>query len=151
MKHLYGTTGLVEYGIAGLTGEACGYSIRTLCDVSDKGRKLLSDFFGMPDISLARNWNTRVGADEATGSIMLPRAIFPDLMLYILWHVEKCDVVIRGGDGSLIGLNKGDRYYQQYVDMSRESGGAFTVLRNPVNPLASVGGRNIHSFTGRSV
>jgi hypothetical protein len=46
MQHL-NFSGLSAIGIEPLTGEACAYSMRVLCDLNEDGCKLIADFFGL--------------------------------------------------------------------------------------------------------
>src|SRR5215831_7531739 len=49
---------LQPLGIIPLTGEACGLMYRILFDVTEKGRKVLSKCYGIPNMSLPEPWNS---------------------------------------------------------------------------------------------
>ena len=150
MKILNGNHHLKQYGISLLTGEACAYNMRVLCDLSQKGKKLISGYLGLPDCTFAPNWNSTVDDEPAVASIMLPRCVFKELNIYILFHVEKSDIAISFEDISFYGLKREDEYYQSYLDLANEHSG-IKVYRNPCNTAPSENGRNIHQFTGRTV
>jgi hypothetical protein len=46
---------LQKYGIFMLTGESCAYSMRVLCDVNEKGWRILRNYLGM-DASSSKLW-----------------------------------------------------------------------------------------------
>lgn len=94
-----------DYGIAPLTGERCEFSLRTLFDVSAKGRETLISFLDLPyDTQFCRPWNSLAGNEPAVGSIMLPRSMMEDLAEYILHNIPTVvKVVVR--DGTVIGLS----------------------------------------------
>lgn len=112
---------LKPYGIDYLTGEACGYGGRVLCDLTSEGVAFLQDFFGM-QITLGNEWNRGVA------SIKLPRSIFKALCIHALfydgWPVvfsnesgcwgmtlgyweERGDQLLAGYPGSNIHVNRG--------------------------------------------
>ncbi len=152
MKTIYGNGPLSEYGINPLTGEACGYSMRVLCDLSAKGEDLIAGFLGLSTVTgspFPKNWNSRVGAELATASVMLPRGLLDDLKTYILFHVEKCDAIIVAANGAMNGLYKNDENWERWLELANAPASGYRTLYNPLNPSVSSGGRNIHSFTGR--
>ena len=79
MKTIDNWSHLLPYGIDALTGEACALSYRLLCDTTEKGRKILSKLFGIPNLQLAEPWNSGSKDDHHVGSIML----VPDLLVPI--------------------------------------------------------------------
>lgn len=139
--------GFEKYGIKILTGEACAYSQRLLCDVNDDGKKLLDDYFSVT-INFPSNWNSKVNDMPATGSIMLPSRgdFWHYLGMFVMWHVEKVDIVIDERD-VLIGLKEGDEYYEEYLKLY---GGTDYIRRNPNYGQPQRNGRNVHAMTGRS-
>ena len=84
MKKINCWNDLAPFGIEILTGEACGLSYRLLCDVTEKGRKVLSVAFGIPDFTLAEAWNTGTKEEPHIGSILL--ADFPHHQLEAYLH-----------------------------------------------------------------
>ena len=85
MKTVNNWNDLSEFGINYLTGEACAYSMRLLCDVNEEGKRTLEAFFGgTVTIAEGSNWNSEVNGSEAIGSVLLSRGIFEDLAAFCL-------------------------------------------------------------------
>lgn len=155
-RHINSWNDLQQYGINPLTGEACAYSIRLLCDLNEDGVDLVRDFFGMqivlnPAVQFAANWNSSVEGKQAIASIMLPRSIFPDLVRFLLFNLHKCDYVVEkiGGNG-YAGYTDADL---AAIERTPEQVGKIyqgEMWRNPKNPSASRGSRNVHQMTGRT-
>ena len=80
MKRLDSFRDLEQYGILPLTGEACGLSMRLLCDLTPEGVEAMSEFLGAR-IATGNNWNS---SDGQIASIMMPRGIFHELAAYLL-------------------------------------------------------------------
>lgn len=141
---------MAQFGINGLTGEACAYGMRTLCDVNEEGKALLAEFFGMPDISLPRNMNSTVDGQPAIGSLMLAHDIVPKLAQFAFFTKGALAVVIMGGR-EIHGIFEAERL-QQYRDFAeKENGASVTVVTNYALRSAApmVGSRNVHQATGR--
>lgn len=134
------------YGINLLTGEACAYSMRYLCDFSSRGQMILEAFFGLPPLTkFNENWNSHVNNEPAVGSIMLTSPTILELMRFIALHIDRAGVVYwsdRRGD--VVGYKhivpEIDEWYTQQ-DYYR--------MVNFANPAVSSEGRNIHQATGR--
>lgn len=77
------------FGIIPLTREACGLSMRILCDLTPKGREIIHDFFRV-DTRDRSNWNTQEGQ---TASVMLPHSVFHELAAFCLLHAD-CEVAV---------------------------------------------------------
>ena len=99
---------LRNYGVNFLTGEACAVGKRLLCDVSDQGRRLLCQVFGLPvNTRFAENWNSSVNGQPAIGSIFLPPSMFTFIAAMILLQTGcKCAVVVE--NGQVIGIDPDD-------------------------------------------
>jgi hypothetical protein len=133
--------GLEKYGIRCLTGEACGLSMRLLCDLTEEGCKLLIEFFGGNiNIKYDSNWNP-----GSVASILLPCSIFKDLVTYCLISREKCVSVICTDDGYVRGctVKEGDR-----TDELRENGYKIDRVIIP-RGTARDGLRHRHQMSGR--
>lgn len=129
---------LQHYGINALTGESCAYAMRLLCDVNEDGARLLRQYFGLPhDAALAANWNAQVNGKPAIGSIMLAREEYAPLARFCLF--QEFPYILTWGDYDYLGMGT-----------LPEDVGTARVLRNPANPAASIGGRNVHQMSGRS-
>lgn len=155
-RHINSWSDLQQYGINCLTGEACAYSIRLLCDLNDDGVQTIRDFFGMqivlnPAVQFAANWNSSVVGKPAIASIMLPRSIFPDLVRFLLFNLHKCDYVVeKAGGNGYVGYTDAD--LAEYGKTADEAALMYqgAMWRNPKNPSASQGSRNVHQMSGRT-
>jgi len=154
MKHLYSFNDLVPYGINPLTGEACAYGMRVLCDLSASGCALISDFMGLrfnpddPTAAFQKNWNSRVGERPAIASVMLCRNMVSPLMRFALFSVDRCDYVIECPDGAMIGMHETDEYCEKQLQNARSEQAyaqGYRVLTN----FSKTGSRNQHAFSGR--
>lgn len=155
-KHINNWRDLQGYGINALTGEACAYSMRTLCDLNEDGVDLIRDFFGMqiaraPVDQFSANWNSTVDGKPAVASIMLVHELFAPLCRFILFNVERAQYVIDKGEGNCyVGYTDADlaKYGKTAEDVALLYQGE--MWRNPKNPSASQGSRNVHQMTGRT-
>lgn len=153
--HIHTWHDLQRYGINSLTGEACSYSQRLLCDLSEKGIDLVREYFGLmivlnPQTQFPRNWNSKAGEDPAIASIMLPRGIFGDLSKFILFHVEKCDIACwredNGWNGYMANELPADMTDERLVKLFPKG-----LYYNPMSVAErGAGSRNQHQFTGRT-
>lgn len=143
--HFHTMRDLQQIGILPLTGEACKFSMRTLCDLNEKGADLFRAFIGLPhDAPMAGNWNSAVNGDAAVASAMIGPELFKPLVLFYAWRTEALDV-FEGKDGSLS---------IRYVALTKEqldtlSDVGYTRHRNPC-PLAAGTDRHTHAFSGRT-
>lgn len=86
LKDINGLRDLEHYGISVLTGERDNLLLgRLLCDLNEEGCFLLIDYFGLnSETPFQRNWNSRVGAHPAIGSIMLTSEVLWELAVFAL-------------------------------------------------------------------
>lgn len=142
---------LAQFGINGLTGEACAYSMRMLCDVNEEGKELLSEYFGIPELTLARNMNSTVGDQPAVGSLMLTHDMVPKLAQFAFFRKGAIAVVLTGGR-DVNGIFDSQRL-QEYRDFIEKHPGEcqFSLLNNHAltSSAPMVGSRNVHQATGR--
>lgn len=160
MLHIDSTSDLQQFGINVLTGEACSYGLRLLCDLTEDGVNLVSAFLGgidrgatddPPGFPFPKNWNS-----GAVASVMLTRnVLFGELAVFALFRAG-CSLVVRGPDGSVTGVFPHEhRALEMYdairyaPDESREY--YFHVNRSLRTRQPSADGRNEHTFTGRTV
>jgi len=99
---------LRELGIEILTGEACAYSMRLLCDLNEDGVKLINNTFGMQiriqhdplredyAIGMMRRHNSKVNGKFSVASIMLSHTMIDELVLFGLVdkHLSKGEVFV---------------------------------------------------------
>lgn len=134
-------------GIAALTGEACAYSQRLLCDVNADGLALLEDFFGAPGLTLAPPWNSSVNDKPSVGSIMLARALLVPLAEFLL--ASQGALALLFAHGKLVGGIFDTELLASYAQSGSET---FDLRRlHRPNPASSVGSRNIHQATSRTI
>lgn len=152
MRRVNSWEDLSQFGIIPLTGEACGFCMRLLCDVTPAGVKTIERFLGgTVDVRKDSNWNSR---DGAVGSVMLPRSIFGDLAAFCLLTTGTAGVVTMG-DGTVRELDQEhyERYQKLDADRAAVEGSAFPQMlkrtwRRSTDP--GTGDRNTHAMSGRT-
>ncbi len=140
-------------GINMLTGEACGLSLRILCDVTEKGRLLFCKALGLNPAAnkLGENWNGGPKDDPHVGSVMLSRDMLPTLSIFAALEtpdIVECYVVYDKGEWvGTYGFNAADKaeHLEQWLDY--ESRGGWRPVRYAYGGTA--GDRNVHQFSGR--
>lgn len=151
MKTLHSWNDLKPFGINILTGEACSYSMRLLCDLNEDGVEIFEHFLSVRREGFADNWNTYVGEKAAIASIMIPYTIFRDLTTFILLY--KGHDYVMSTETTVIGMTTEE--YKKHSDDLKDSFLSETgQVQTSINPATfskapNVGGRNVHSFTGR--
>lgn len=147
---------LAQFGITGLTGEACAYSMRTLCDVNEEGKELLAQFFGISELVLNKNWNQTVNDKPAVGSIMLTHDIVPKLAQFAFFREGALAVVVVSGSlyvNSVNGIFDADRIneYRAFID-AHPNERTHSLLTNHAlsSGAPTSGSRNVHQATGRA-
>jgi hypothetical protein len=147
---------LKQYGVNPLTGEACAYGRRILCDLSEQGVILLTAYYGLSHTiearhAFPRNMNGMVGEWPAVAGVMIARAAISDLMVFALLHVGQFDYVLQTPDHSFTGFNEGDHYSEHYLHAGLPEG--YRVLHNEAKRCQQphVGDRNVHAMSGRIV
>ena len=98
---------LRPYGIDLLTGEACGLSYRLLCDVTQKGKKIIEKALGVTSLELPENWNRGGDDDPHVGSIMLVPELLMPLSIFALLEFG-CSEVWRTKSGGVVGIEASD-------------------------------------------
>jgi hypothetical protein len=145
---IHGLAGLEYFGIKPLTGEACAYSQRVLCDVNESGRALLAEYFGTPDLALASPMNSTVKNEPSVGSIMLTRDSWNGLAKFAVFYtggLAYCESGVQGVTGIF-----SYELLARYEAFATELHGV-SLTRNHARTSDSplVGSRNIHQMTGR--
>ncbi|MDO9179143.1 MAG: hypothetical protein Q7U16_12630 [Agitococcus sp.] len=144
-------SGLGQFGIGALTGEACAFSLRTLCDVNEEGKALLADFFSVPELTLADSWNSSVNGTPAIGSIMLTHDVIKPLARFAFFRSGALAVVCTQQE--VHGIFDASRL-ASYEHLEATTDSEFQLMRNPrVQHEASspipVSSRNVHAMSGR--
>jgi hypothetical protein len=133
-------------GINVLTGEACAYSLRNLCDVNESGKELLQDYFGMPALVLASPWNSMVKGQPSVGSIMLGHELFQPLGEFYLARKRALGIVY---------INKriaGGIFSQELLDEYLKAAlPRYDIKRLYSSTNLTVGSRNVHATTCRVI
>ena len=104
-----------SFGIGILTGEACAYSMRVLCDINEDGLELINSAFGMilihvPELprsghlgpraehvtGMMRRHNSQVNGKPSVASIMLSWPMLEEIIKFgiVEKHLELGEVVI---------------------------------------------------------
>lgn len=169
---------LREYGIEILTGEACNIGCRLLCDLTQRGVKLVAKTFGMPEPSFAHSgelipghsfayqWNSGgEGSKKHVASIMLGYSDWQTLAIFALLDSPGCKEVwqlaatkqqelsycgLYGGE-CLIKCNAGWEFTEDDENWKSWP----EVYGKPIRRLAysdtvpQVDGRNVHQMSGR--
>lgn len=145
--HVYDAAGLRQFGINPLTGEACGHSMRVLCDLSEQGAEVIRAFYGLPhDAKLADNWNSLVGEEPAIASCFVPRDTFRDLAVFAIFHCTQDVVVFENFSSGIhvMGVSQDDIAMYGQEALARMYGNH----RSHTRPGTA---RNAHQFTERTL
>lgn len=145
--HIYDAAGLRQFGINPLTGEACGHSMRILCDLSEKGAEVMRAYYGLPyDAPLAENWNSMVGEEKAVASIMVSRTLIRELAVFAIFHCTDDIAVFENPDSGIHVMGVSQKDYETYgEDVIKSMYAKFRVYRRPGSA------RNTHAFTNRTL
>ncbi|MFH1922710.1 MAG: hypothetical protein ABIP48_22835 [Planctomycetota bacterium] len=167
MLTISGFDDLERFGIHYLTGEADNLSFRGLCDLTELGRRVVAECFGLAPESFPANWNGGKPDDPAVASCMLSPSAIPDLAIIGL-VIEGCTALLTE-EGTVFGLEADDSYDRGEIDWET---GDYTrepeitldgeTMRWPTcygkvrrvfdpSPHHHVGTRNVHAATGRAV
>lgn len=144
MKTIACWNDLRPYGIDVLTGEACGLSYRFLCDVTERGRKILERWLSVPELHLSEAWNRGEISDPHVGSILLTPEMLPGLAVFALLETgcTECWVL---KNGSVLGVESNDPPEQ--IAASRRM--CADNLARVFGSRGTAGDRNVHVMSGR--
>jgi hypothetical protein len=141
-----------QFGINMLTAEADGTGLRLLCDVSQAGVDLLSEFYGVKTMEVyeARNTGDKINGLPPIGSLFLTRGIFLDLAAFCVLHVADVAVVVQPQKGeywtvweSVTGYSKEEFEHFRTRDQLYQWRAVYK------GGDARGGFRNIHHWSGR--
>ena len=135
---------LSEFGIVPLTGESCGLGYRILCDVTAKGKIILEKCFGIPELTLAPNWNTGSKADPHVGSIMLAPELLVPIAVFALLE-DGCKEVWKVESAATFGIQPSDS--PDAPESVKKWLGTRGLRRLAYRGTA--GDRNVHVMSGR--
>ncbi len=146
---------MAQFGIEALTGEACAYSMRLLCDVNEQGRRLLLDYLGLPDATeLAIPYNSKVGGEPTVGSIMVERRL-EGLAVFALRRAGMKAVVVKRHDADgcnmeeVVGFDDAEVDSALYYLASLTPRSSDLYVRRDADPAVTRGDRNVHQMSGR--
>jgi len=88
---------LEAYGVVSLTGEADALSFRMLCDVTESGRMLVCDTYGIE--KLGSSWNSFSEGGKHVGSAMLPYDAWMALGIVALHTDRHVHTIVRTCSG----------------------------------------------------
>ena len=142
MKKISNFQDLLPFGIDPLTGEACSYSYRILCDCTAKGRTILLRALGVPDIKLCDPWNNGSASDRHIGSCMIFLCMLEFLAVFAFLEDNAKEIWICK-NGCVMGFYPDDtdeeiRQTEQFLEGE---------LRRKIRP--SFSDRQQHAMTGR--
>lgn len=128
---------LEKFGVIMLTGESCGYAMRLLCDLTEKGKLLIEKFLGgTVSIKPDSNWNGGKKDDPHVGSVLLSRDVFSDLAAFALLQTYPNAWVCKRDGGFYAGMGEVPRNYADLRWYRR------------LNEVST--SRNTHAFSGRT-
>ena len=136
-KTIVNYSDLKEYGINWLTGERDPYGFRILFDLTEQGKEIVCNFFGLPlSAEFDKNWNS-----GAVASIMMSKQTLKDLIKFILFHIENMDIAVENCNGSFSG------YQNAFLDKFEQD----VLVEKHVyyNMNQSRNNFNVHAFSGR--
>lgn len=156
MLHIKTFNDLAKYGIDYLTGESCAYGYRGLCDLEERGVKLVANCLGIdPELfraSLPDAWNSRgVKSIMLSAQMIVPLGVFACIQ-------SNCSKVYIMHDDTVVGIQSTDRPEDvemwlswnqgKYCEACHRYGAGGGVALQYSNPGFS---RNQHQMSGRTV
>jgi hypothetical protein len=143
---------LEQFGVNALTGEACAYGMRLLCDVNADGRDMLLDYLGLPMTTQASApWNSSVNNEPSVGSFMLHRRELLHIAEFAMIRNGAIAIVYKA-DEAVMGIYTEHmaEQYQKLVDDWPNTTGKWTMRGTGKSSQPGEGSRNTHAFTGRT-
>jgi hypothetical protein len=143
---------LQQFGINALTGEACAYAQRLLCDVNDDGRMLMVDYLGLPAMMAGSPaWNSEVNGEPAVASFMLHRNSLMQVAEFAMLRSNPKAVVYKGREAIMaIYTDHMMAQYKLLIDAWPSMTDAWTMRTLGKNTQPHVGSRNTHAYSGRT-
>lgn len=146
---------LEKYGIDYLTGESCAYGYRGLCDLTDRGIKIIASCFGLdPELfkaSLPDAWNSK-----GIKSMMISAQMIVPIGVFACFNVN-CSKVYITYDDKVIGIEPTDKPEDiatweswnqgRYCDACSRYGAGGGIALQYSNPGFS---RHTHAMSGRT-
>src|SRR3954449_12736939 len=83
-----------------LTGEACLIGARYLCDLDERGARIVRAMLGLPrDCKLAGSWNSSGRIGPHVASVKLPTDLFDQLAVFCLFDAGAKHVIVTRDHG----------------------------------------------------
>lgn len=133
---------LKSKGFTILTGEACGFSMRLLVDVTQDAVEILKSFWGVADITPHPNWNS-----SSIGSVMLTHSTVWDELIPYMVLLDGADVVYRINDSEFCGRDWNSTTNEKWMESRDKLKRNFDSVDVHFNWASK--SRNIHGWTGR--
>jgi hypothetical protein len=150
--HIHSWSDMQQLGLNVLTGEACKFAQRLLCDVNEDGAALMLDYLGVA--MLGKNWNSTVNGKPAVGSVMLHRESLLQVAEFAILRMPDLRAIIYKGGAGVSGLFT-CHMTSQYLTLLKDwpsTTDKWTMRRvGKSDPNVSEGSRNIHQASGRVV
>jgi len=169
MKTISRLADLERYGIISLTGEADNLCFRMLCDLTDRGRRLIAETYSLKTEGFNDAWNPGTDSDPHVASMMLPYDAWKDIGVLAL--LVTCSTVLVTDGGGLFGIEKDESYEpapynwdkSEYTGRARyKHGGEWhdwptSCYGEIVRTFKTAGNqpheghRNVHAMSGRTI
>lgn len=143
MKRIDNVKDLEPFGIDPLTGESDAHMYRILCDVTQRGKRIVERTMDV-EITFAENWNRGRKDDPHIGSFLLPYEFVPSIAVFCLLTDPDISEVWLMKGGSVMGFGVEDVDLKERLRKFHEGD-----LRHVFYPRPS--DRNVHQMTGRTV
>jgi len=154
---------LEQFGIDPLTGEACGYAMRLLCDVTAQGKRLIESFLGgCVEIREGSNWNNGSKDDPHVGSVLLSRGMLAELGAFCLLQTTRDSMIVALENGDIAEYTAEDIAYMrelwsdvddtdQRFEELFERWSFVKIRRYYRRPNVQTRERNTHAMSGRTI
>lgn len=143
MKAISSWRELEAYGIDLLTAESCGLGLRYLCDVTEKGKKILQRLFDVPSITFSEAWNRGSKEEPHVGSILLTHDMLTSIAVFALLETGCTEVWVLKNK-AVVGIEASDT--EEELKIWQDVHAPFRRLK----PQGTAGDRNVHLMTGRT-
>ncbi|MEX0703637.1 MAG: hypothetical protein WD069_16190 [Planctomycetales bacterium] len=127
---------LEPFGVDLLTAESCGYMFRYLCDLTERGQRIIEALFDCK-LECHENWNS--GGGKSVASIMLTPDMFASLAVFCLID-DGCEFIWIMQDTSVKGMSRAE--HAQSREAYAPHIKRIIVGRNPP--------RHVHQMSGRT-
>lgn len=142
MKRIDCMKDLETFGIDPLTGESDTHMYRILCDVTQKGKRIIERTLAT-ELVLSENWNSGSKDDPHIGSLLLPTEFVPSIAVFCLLADTVITEVWLLKGGSVVGFEAEDGDLKEALRQHYEGNLRHVFYSRPSD-------RNVHQMTGRT-